>query len=141
MSRVLELYEASTPGTWVEDKRTSLVWHYRNADPEFGQYKAMNLAEELSTIAANDPVQIRHGRKIVEVTASHVNKGAAVTELVRERSYDVILAAGDDTTDESMFRLDLANFITIKVGDGDTQARYRLPHPAALRTFLDRAIA
>ncbi|MDQ3439370.1 MAG: bifunctional alpha,alpha-trehalose-phosphate synthase (UDP-forming)/trehalose-phosphatase [Planctomycetota bacterium] len=141
VSRVLELYEASTPGTWVEDKRTSLVWHYRNADPEFGQYKAMNLAEELSTIAANDPVQIRHGRKIVEVTASHVNKGAAVTELVRERSYDVILAAGDDTTDESMFRLDLANFITIKVGDGDTQARYRLPHPAALRTFLDRAIA
>ena len=138
--RVLELYEASTPGTWVEDKRTSLVWHYRNADPEFGKFKAMNLAEELSTIAANDPVQIRHGRKIVEVTASHVNKGAAVTELVRQRAYDLILVAGDDTTDEAMFRLDLANFITIKVGDADTQAHYRLPNPAALRAFLDRAL-
>jgi trehalose-6-phosphatase len=69
-----------------------------------------------------------------------VNKGAAVTELVRQRPYDLILAAGDDTTDEAMFRLDLANFITIKVGDADTQAHYRLPNPAALRAFLDRAI-
>ncbi|HEV2292353.1 MAG TPA: bifunctional alpha,alpha-trehalose-phosphate synthase (UDP-forming)/trehalose-phosphatase [Tepidisphaeraceae bacterium] len=138
--RVLQLYEASTPGSRVEEKRTSLVWHYRQADPEFGHQKAMDLAEELSTIAANDPVQIRHGRKIVEVTASHVNKGAAVARLLSERQYDLILAAGDDTTDESMFRLDLQNFITIRVGDGDTLARYRLPTPAALRAFLARSL-
>lgn len=138
--RVLQLYEASTPGSRIEDKRTSLVWHYRQADPEFGIQKAMELAEELSTIAANDPVQIRHGRKIVEVTASHVNKGSAVTRLLSERPYDLIVAAGDDTTDESMFRLDLQNFISIRVGDGETQARYRLPTPAALRGFLARAL-
>jgi trehalose 6-phosphate synthase/phosphatase len=138
--RVLQLYEASTPGSRVEDKRTSLVWHYRQADPEFGQHKAMELTEELSTIAANEPVQIRHGRKIVEVTPSHVNKGAAVMRLLGDGAYDLVLAAGDDTTDESMFRLDLANFITIRVGDGETQARCRLPNPAALRGFLLRAI-
>ncbi len=125
----------------MEEKRTSLVWHYRQADPEFGQQKAMDLAEELSTIAANDPVQIRHGRKIVEVTASHVNKGSAVTRLLSERPYDLILAVGDDTTDESMFRLNLENFISIRVGDGETQAHYRLPTPAALRAFLARAMA
>src|SRR5688500_16429861 len=136
--RVLKLYEASTPGTWVEEKRTSLVWHYRNADPEFGLHKAMNLAEELSSIAANDPVQIRHGRKIVGVAASNVNKGGAVMELVRDRAYDLIVCAGDDTTVESMFRLDLLNLVTITVSDSETQAQYRMPNTAAPRTFHDR---
>jgi trehalose 6-phosphate synthase/phosphatase len=136
LMKVLELYEASTPGTWIEDKRTSLVWHYRQADPEFGKDKARNLAEELSTLVANDPVQIRHGHKIVEITATNVNKGSAVTRLLDERQYDLIVVAGDDTTDESMFRLDLRNLISIKVGDGDTQAQYRVGSPAALRSFL-----
>ncbi len=133
---LLKHYEASTPGSRIEEKRTSLVWHYRQADPEFGQHKAMNLADELSTLVANDPVQIRHGRKIVEVAAASINKGAAVSRVLEERSYAVILCAGDDTTDESMFRLDLPNMVSIKIGRGDTQATYRLASPAALRSFL-----
>jgi trehalose 6-phosphate synthase/phosphatase len=139
--KVLKLYEASTPGSWVEEKRTSLVWHYRNADPEFGKDKARNLAEEWSTIAANEPIQIRHGSKIVEVTSTHINKGAAVSRVLEQRQYDLIVVAGDDTTDESMFRLNVRNLLSIKVGDGETQARYRVPTPAALRGLLLRAIS
>jgi trehalose 6-phosphate synthase/phosphatase len=141
LMKVLKLYEASTPGSWIEEKRTGLVWHYRQADPEFGKDKARNLAEELSTIVANDPVQIRHGHKIVEISPSHVNKGAAVMRLLDERQYEFVVVAGDDTTDEFMFRLDVQKLISIKVGDGDTQARYRLPTPAALRAFLTRALS
>jgi hypothetical protein len=37
-------YTDSTPGSFIEDKRTSLVWHYRKADPEFGAWKAALLA-------------------------------------------------------------------------------------------------
>jgi trehalose 6-phosphate synthase/phosphatase len=128
----------------VEDKRTSLVWHYRRADPEFGEYKARQLQMELSAVTANSPVVVRQGRKIVEVTGSQINKGAAVTALLAERTYDLILLAGDDTTDESMFRLAPPvppggapdHFITIKIGDGETAARHRLPTPGALRRFL-----
>ena len=60
--------------------------------------------------------------------------------IIEGSGYQLMLAAGDDATDESMFRLDLANFITIKVGDRETHAKYRLPHPAALRRFLVDAI-
>jgi trehalose 6-phosphate synthase/phosphatase len=140
LRRVLELYEASTPGTWIEEKRTGLVWHYRQADPEFGKDKARQLTEDLSTSVANDPIQIRHGQKIVEVAATNVNKGSAVARLLEERPYDLVVVAGDDTTDESMFRLNLRNLISIKVGDGDTQAQYRIATPAAMRAFLLRAI-
>jgi trehalose 6-phosphate synthase/phosphatase len=138
--RVLRLYEQSTPGSWIEEKRTSLVWHYRRADPEFGGWKAKQLVEELAGLTANDPVQVRHGRKIVEIASANINKGAAVQRILEEKRYDLIVCAGDDATDESMFRLGLSNLITIKVGESDSQAQYRLPDPPAFRRFLGEAI-
>src|SRR5436853_1237220 len=112
--KVLRQFEAQTPGSFVEEKRTSLVWHYRKSDPEFGEYKARLLAGDLAVLAANEPVVIRHGDKIVEVAASEISKGAAVMSIINGDHYDLILCAGDDVTDESMFRLDLPNLLTIK---------------------------
>jgi trehalose 6-phosphate synthase/phosphatase len=139
--RVLKIYADSTPGSFIENKRTSLVWHYRRADPEFGGWKAKQLADELAAMTASDPVQVRHGRKIVEIAAAQVNKGAAVMNVAAEKSYDLIVCAGDDSTDESMFSLPLKNQVTIKVGDRETRAQYRLPTPGALRRFIEEAIA
>jgi trehalose 6-phosphate synthase/phosphatase len=119
------------------------VWHYRRADPEFGDWKARHLLLELSSITANAPVTVRQGRKIVEVTASSVNKGAAVTFLLADKSYDRVLVAGDDTTDESMFALvgEGRDLITVYVGEGDTRAAYRLATPAAFRAFLESVLS
>jgi len=138
--RVLRLYADSTPGSFVETKRTGLVWHYRKADPELGITKAHQLVEELSTLVANQPVQIRHGKKIVEVAAAQVNKGAAVARLMEENSYAVALCAGDDQTDESIFTLRAPNLITVKVGPGDTAAQLRIPNPQLFRRFLMRFV-
>jgi len=138
--RVLRIYEESTPGSFIEDKRTSLVWHYRQADPEFGEWKAKQLATDLGALTDNQPLQIRHGRKIIEIASTHISKGAAVTRMLDEKAYDLIVCAGDDVTDESMFRLDLSHLISIKVGQGDTQAQHLLRNPAALRAFLERAL-
>ena len=138
--RVLRPYVESTPGSFIENKRTSLVWHYRRADPEFGTWRANQLAEELAAVTASDPIQVRHGRKIVEVTAAQINKGAAVMHVLSDKDYDLIVLAGDDTTDESMFRLELRNQLTIKVGERDTQAQHRFANPAAFRAFLEAAV-
>ena len=98
------------------------MWHYRQADPEFGGWKARNLVNELAALAANEPVQVRHGKKIVEVTASSINKGAAILRLLEGKtgSDQLILVAGDDSTDESMFGLSLPNLLTVKVGEGES---------------------
>ena len=139
--KVLRLYQESTPGSSIEDKRTSLVWHYRRADPEFGEWKAKQLATDLSVMVANDPINVRQGKKIVEVTAAQVNKGAAVIRCLEEKVYDLIVVAGDDATDESMFRLGLRNLISIRVGDAeDSHAQYSVPSPRALRRFLESAL-
>lgn len=133
---ILRYYEGSTPGSSIEDKRSAVVWHYRRADPEFGQWKANVLMGELFEMLANIPVQIHHGKKIVEISSMHVNKGAAVEHFVDQKDYDLALCAGDDQTDESMFRVQHENMISIKVGEGDTHAQYRLDSPEAFRDFL-----
>jgi trehalose 6-phosphate synthase/phosphatase len=143
IERILRLYEESTPGTHIEEKRTSLVWHYRRADPEFGKWKANQLVDELSIVAANVPIEVRHGRKIVEVASAQINKGAAVSKILAAGGpYDLVLMAGDDATDESMFKTasNDEHFITIRVGDGDTHARFRVATPANLRQFLEGAL-
>jgi trehalose 6-phosphate synthase/phosphatase len=136
MLKILRLYEESTPGSFVEEKKTSIVWHYRNTDPEFGAWKAHQLAVELGAIMANEPVEIRHGRKIIEASAATISKGAAVRRLLKEIKYDLVLCAGDDQTDESMFELKLPHLISIKVGPNPSRAKYRLPNPEAFRKFL-----
>ena len=138
---VLQLYEQSTPGSFVEEKRTSLVWHYRKTDPEFGSWKAHQLVDELGAMMANEPVTIRHGRKIVEATAAQISKGRAVRSLAEEKSYALIMCAGDDSTDESMFEMELPNLVSIKVGREPSRAHYRLRDPAMFRNFLADAFA
>ena len=138
---VLRLYEQSTPGSWVEEKRTSLVWHFRNTDPEFGRWKAHQLTHELGTMMANEPVKIRQGRKIVEITSAEVSKGGAIRRLLHERGYEAVLCAGDDQTDESMFEIDSPNLISIKIGPEPSRARFRLRDPAAFRAFLGELFA
>jgi trehalose 6-phosphate synthase/phosphatase len=135
---ILRLYEQATPGSTIEEKHSSIVWHYRKADEDFGAWKASRLTEELSALTANYPIKVRHGKKMVEVTAEENNKGAAVSRVLEQNdNYEVALCAGDDLTDESMFELSRPRLLTIKVGIGPTQARFRVSDPATFRQFLD----
>ena len=135
---ILRLYEQATPGSAIEEKHSSIVWHYRKADEEFGAWKANQLTEELSALTANNPIKVRHGKKVVEVTAAENNKGAAVARVLEQNDkYEVALCAGDDLTDESMFELSKPGLLTIKIGIGPTQARFRVSDPATFRQFLD----
>ncbi len=134
---VLQIYADSTPGSFVEEKHSSLVWHYRKVEFELGRWKARQLAEELAAVTANEPVWVTHGKKMIEVSAAQVNKGAAVAQVLSDEApFAIVLCAGDDHTDETMFELNVPNLISIKVGPGSTRAKFRLSEPTALRQFL-----
>ena len=142
VGRIFRAYAESTPGSLVEEKRTSLVWHYRRADPQVGDETARRLMQDLGEVAAGGAMNVRLGKKIVEVTPPGINKGAAVRRLLeRSPPYALVLVAGDDVSDESMFRLNLSNFLSIKVGADASAARYFLPSPDDLRRALLRALA
>jgi trehalose 6-phosphate synthase/phosphatase len=134
----LEWAVTLTPGTEIEEKRSSVVWHYRRADQEFALWRAKGLLSELTSITASLPVSVHHGQKIVEVASQLVNKGVAAEMLIKEWQPAIALAAGDDQTDENMFSIEPPDHVhlhTVKIGDGSTRAEHRTTIEG-LRSFL-----
>lgn len=137
---LLEDYVDRTPGTFIEEKEFSLVWHYRQADVEFGQLRAREIISDLSYLASNLPVHIMEGNKVVEVKHASINKGIAALQLLAKGDYDMILAIGDDVTDEDLFTAMPESAITIKVGPANTKADYRLKSFKEVRGFLSNLV-
>jgi len=101
----------------------------------------MERLEALRSREGLGDVRITHGQKIVEVSFRGVNKGTMLRRLCEERRnagrpFEAVLAVGDDKTDEFMFSSAPPDSMTIKVGDGDSQAKFRVSSPSELRNFL-----
>jgi len=127
-------------GSFVEEKRVSLSWHYRNADEDLSALRAVELKSELERQILNMPLQIIDGHKVVEVKMAGYNKGTAARKLVSARKNDFILAMGDDRTDEELFAALPDTAVTIKVGKGPTKASYSFTKQSSVGSFIEKLI-
>jgi trehalose 6-phosphate synthase/phosphatase len=134
---ILRDITARTPGSLVEVKSVALAWHYRMADQEAGGRRANELRLHLTQLLSNQPVEILAGHKVIEIRPHGIHKGRIVPPLSPERlASTTLLAIGDDRTDEDLFAALPPEAITIRVGPGQTQARFRLENVAAVRALL-----
>ncbi|KAK6242049.1 Glycosyl transferase [Theobroma cacao] len=105
---VMSLYREATDGSSIETKESALVWHHKDADPDFGSCQAKELLDHLENVLANEPAVVRRGQHIVEVKPQGVSKGL-VAEKVLSRMVnggkppDFVMCVGDDKSDEDMF--------------------------------------
>jgi trehalose 6-phosphate synthase/phosphatase len=127
-------------GSFVEEKRVSLSWHYRNADEDLSALRAVELKSELERQILNMPLQIIDGHKVVEVKMAGYNKGTAARKLVSAGENDFILAMGDDRTDEELFAALPDSAVTIKVGKGPTKASYSYTKQSSVASFIEKLI-
>jgi trehalose 6-phosphate synthase/phosphatase len=126
-----------TPGSLVEVKAAALAWHYRMADQETGARRANELRLHLNQLLSNQPVEILAGNRVIEIRPYGVHKGRIVPPMAPERlATTAIVAIGDDRTDEDLFGALPSEAITIKVGAGDTKARFRVDGVPAVRQLL-----
>ncbi|KAK8928283.1 Alpha,alpha-trehalose-phosphate synthase [UDP-forming] 6 [Platanthera zijinensis] len=107
---VMRLYTETTDGSTIEDRETSLVWCYEDADPDFGSCQAKELLNHLESVLSNEPVSVKSGSSSVEVKPQGVSKGLVAHRLISimmERSLlpDFVLCIGDDRSDEDMFEV------------------------------------
>ncbi|HEX5634056.1 MAG TPA: trehalose-phosphatase, partial [Gemmatimonadales bacterium] len=101
---ILDDFAARTPGSMVEEKTAGLAWHYRMADPDFGAVQAHDLMVHLSAVLTNAPVEILPGAMVVEIRPQGIDKGAVVGAVAAAAPPgSVLVALGDDRTDEDMF--------------------------------------
>ena len=133
---VLETYVDRTPGSFIEEKTYSLVWHYRNAQKGLGELRAGELINNLKYMAGDKGLQLLPGDKVLEIKNIEANKGKAAMRVVDQEPYDFIIAFGDDHTDEDIFKSLPDNAITIKVGSNLSAAKFYLRNPREVRQLL-----
>jgi len=135
---ILEHFVDRTPGSFIEEKRYALVWHYRMAEPQFGEWLANELVSMLEAMLAETELRAFRGEKSIEVKPVWANKGEAVGRLLRDfPGPDFIFAAGDDRTDEEVFTRLSSNAWTVHVGAGATRAAYVVNDFQVLRRVLE----
>lgn len=135
---LFQLYVDRTPGSVIEEKQYALVWHYRGVKGTFAALRAHQLQEALVNLVTNYDLRIIEGSGVIEVLPNGVSKALAVEHWIREQRSSLIVAAGDDRTDEDMFKALPKSAISIKVRIEPSQAHYSVPSCEALRQFLEQ---
>jgi len=135
---VLEHFSDRTPGSFIEEKEFSIVWHYRMSDPEFGEWLANELAANLEQMLAETELRPFRGQKTVEVKPIWANKGEVLARLdVMRPAPGFCLAAGDDRTDEDLFARLPDDVWTVHIGDSLTRAKFCLSSPEEMRQLMN----
>jgi trehalose 6-phosphate phosphatase len=124
----------ATPGARLEVKPASVAVHVRQVRDRAA---AGDLLER-ARAAVDSSLTLKPGKEVLEVAVTDADKGSALRRLRAELGPAVALYLGDDRTDEDGFRALRPDDVTIKVGDGDTVARYRVADPAAALSALER---
>lgn len=135
---VVRRFVERTPGSEMEEKDFSLVWHYRRVGSELAAARLAELKDVLLELTANRRLEVLEGNKVLEVRNAGIGKGRGVAPWLRRPGAGFVLAAGDDRTDEDLFGALPDRAWTVKVGAGPSQARYFLDSPAQLRALLER---
>ena len=87
---ILNTFTDNTPGTFIEHKTNSVVWHYRKADPELGKTRSIELKTVLQSLLPNG-LSLLDGNKIIELVSSDVNKGVAALDISNKKSMTLFL--------------------------------------------------
>ncbi|WP_448626310.1 trehalose-phosphatase [Geodermatophilus sp. URMC 64] len=120
-------------GARLEVKPASVAVHVRQvADAAAGDA----LLARVSALA--DPsLTKKPGKAVLELAVTDADKGSALRRLRADLGAEGAVYFGDDVTDEDGFRALEPDGVTVKVGEGETAARYRVADPAAAVAALE----
>ena len=147
---VFQFFTERTQGSFIERKSVAITWHYRKADPDYGAFQAKECQAHLEqTVVQKYPVEILSGKANLEVRPKNINKGEIVRNLVEKYPSqgppEFIFCAGDDKTDEDMFRMlrktttvDHDNIYAVTIGASSkiTTATWHLLEPKDMISTL-----
>lgn len=136
----IERYRESTPrlqGISIEEKGPLFAVHYRLAgDKEAARAAIRAWLGDVPSVL--DPIW---GKDVVELRPRDVSKGTVVREIAKEHPDRTPVYLGDDVTDEDAFRALENGAVTVKVGEGETAAKYRLRGVDDVVGYLRRYIS
>jgi trehalose 6-phosphate synthase/phosphatase len=139
IEKSMQQYVTKCANTFIEEKEFSIVWHYRNANPDEARLRAMELFAELSEYSKHFGLQVVRGNKIIEVKVTGADKGSIIKREIATDDFEFVLGAGDDLTDEDMFKVlgTIDHAFTIKIGSEASFAKFNLLTPHMMVSLLE----
>jgi trehalose 6-phosphate phosphatase len=134
LAAVLAPVVAEVDGARLEVKPASVAVHTRQVPDRAAAAALLERARSL----VDSSLTLKPGKEVLEVAVTDADKGTALRRLGTELGAAAAIYLGDDLTDEDGFRALGPDDVTIKIGDGDTAARYRVPDPAGALAVLRR---
>ncbi|MGY1640429.1 trehalose-phosphatase [Geodermatophilus sp. SYSU D00703] len=124
---------AAVPGARLEVKPASVAVHVRQVTDRAAAAALLSQAD-----AAADPsLTKKPGKEVLELAVTDADKGRALRRLRDELGAAAAVYLGDDLTDEDAFRALSPDDVSVKVGDGETGARFRIAGTAAVVPFFE----
>jgi len=123
------------PELLIEDKGYSIALHYRKS-PEL-ENDAIHIMEQVKS--SHPHLKISRGKFVIELIPKQADKGQAIQTILNhfKLPFNHSIFIGDDLTDESGFIIINQHAGTsIKVGSGETEAKYRLKDINSVANFL-----
>jgi trehalose 6-phosphate phosphatase len=125
---------AGVPRARLEIKPASVAVHVRQV---LDRDAATALLDEAATLV-DSSLTLKPGKDVLEVAVTNADKGMALRRLIAEHDAAGAMYLGDDVTDEDGFRALRPGDLTVKIGAGPTDARYRVADPAGALAVLRR---
>jgi trehalose 6-phosphate synthase/phosphatase len=123
----LEHFVKRTPGSFIEEKDFSLVWHYKKAEAGLGAMRTRELTEHLKYLVINMDLNVLEEKMVVEIKSSLINKGRAVKKWLEECNAHFVFALGGNNSSEDFMKVLPASAYSIRIGRSHTtHARYML---------------
>jgi trehalose 6-phosphate synthase/phosphatase len=132
----LELFDKRSPGSFTEEKKHTLAWHYRQVDIDLGFIRSRELLDSLFHLVRNGQLNVIDGNKVIEVRQAGIDKGTSARKISEFINAEFVLIIGDDKTDEDMFKAISDNATTIRVGSVLTAAKYNVGHQTEVLKLL-----
>ena len=132
--RLLEPVVGRVPHARLEVKPASVAVHVREVADRAA---AIALLADVDALADSSLTK-KPGKEVLELAVTDADKGTALRRLRAEVGAAAAIYLGDDVTDEDGFRALEPGDVSVKVGDGETAARYRVPDVPGAVTLLER---
>lgn len=130
----LETLTAEFPGSHLERKPAGVAFHYRNVKAALrppAELAARRVGQDFPTLSTLP------GKRVIELSGSSIDKGDALRALRDQWDAAVVVFIGDDVTDERAFSVLGEDDLGIKVGAGETVARFRLEGQSEVAGVLE----
>ncbi|HMF27493.1 MAG TPA: trehalose-phosphatase, partial [Candidatus Cybelea sp.] len=123
VAKLFEEITERTPGSWIEWKMRSIAWHCRGVDAALRAARLGELREVLRR-RLPETFAVMEGARVIEVCRKTHSQGNAIrTILERNRSADLVFAAGTEPSDGELFAV-----VSRECTDGSLVCQIGSPH-------------